>query len=57
MSSCIPIHNINNEATAFYEIYHEAKVDLEEKDCLKACSLFVDKSPGQSKLRAGVGKE
>lgn len=35
-SSCTPSHIINNEATALYEIHHEAKAALEEKDRLKS---------------------
>lgn len=54
MLSCIPIHTINNEAIALYEIHYEAKVALEEKDCMKACSLSIDKSPRESERRAGV---
>lgn len=45
------------KVTALYEIHYKAKDALEEKDGLKACSLSVHKSPGESELRAGVKKE
>jgi hypothetical protein len=52
-SSCTPSHIINNEATALYEIHHEAKAALEEKDPTEVCSSSV-KSPGENELRAGM---
>lgn len=48
---------MNNEVTALYKTHYEAKVALEEKEGLKACSLSAHKSPGESELRAGVKKE
>lgn len=57
VSSCIPVHTINNEVTALYKMHYKAKDALKEKDGLKACSLSVHGSPGESELRAGVKKE